>query len=104
LPRATVGAIPRPVAFFAVSANRDLEYLIVGLSPADRLAVDAALAADPELADDLRGLLDGQYGERTKTLFLRCFATRLPRVEQPRDALLPALADAMRRASDAAPE
>jgi hypothetical protein len=68
------------------------------LSPAARAMIEDALERDPELADDLRPLLEGRYGERTERLFLKCFAERLQRSEQPRDALLPALADAMHEA------
>jgi hypothetical protein len=66
----------------------------------ERAAIDAALRADPELAEDLRPLLDGRYGERTERLFLRCLAARLRDGEAPRSVLLPALADATRAARE----
>jgi hypothetical protein len=84
-----------------MSRTRDLGECLRVLGSSERATVDAALAADPELAADLRPLLDGRYGERTERLFLNCFAARLRQTDDPRAALLPALADAMREAERA---
>lgn len=66
------------------------------LSDSDRALVQGALEQDPELAEDLRPVLAGDYGDETKRLFLGCFVDRLRTCGRARDALLPALADAMR--------
>jgi hypothetical protein len=78
--------------------SRDLRNRLDALDPAERARIDDALGVDPELAGDLRPVLDGRYGEQTEQLFLRHFAARLAGAATPRAALLPALTDALREA------
>lgn len=61
-------------------------------------AVERALRSDPELEEQLRPLLDGRYGDGARRLFLARFAARLERGTSASNALVPALADALREA------
>jgi hypothetical protein len=58
----------------------------------------AALRSDPELAGDLAPLIEERYGRRARELVLASLAARLSHREDPRGALIPALADALRTA------
>ena len=59
-----------------------------------------ALATEPELAMELRPLLAEAYGSAARRLVLRPLVERLASGASVRGALLPALADALRTASD----
>lgn len=65
------------------------------LTAVDLANVDAALRADPEAAEDLRPLLEGEDGLAARDLFLRCYAAHLRAGRLPFLALLPAFADAL---------
>jgi hypothetical protein len=70
------------------------------LSAAERAMLQRALATEPELAMELRPLLAGAYGTSARRLVLCCLAERLASGASVRGALLPALADALRAASE----
>jgi hypothetical protein len=73
------------------------------LSPAERALLERALAIEPELAIELRPLLAGAYGSSARRLVLRRLVERLAAGATVRGALVPALADALRAASDHRP-
>jgi hypothetical protein len=68
-------------------------------SAAESSLLERALAAEPELAEELRPLLDGAFGHAARRLVRRCLAERLRTSTGAREALRPALADALRGAS-----
>jgi hypothetical protein len=66
--------------------------------PGESEALAAALCSDPELAEDLAPLIEGRFGPRARELVLASLAARLGHSGDPRGALIPALADALRTA------
>lgn len=66
----------------------------------DNAAVVAALAADPELEEQLHPLLDGHFGCEARQLVLAFLSARIEQGGSASGSLIPALADAMRAARD----
>jgi hypothetical protein len=66
--------------------------------PSERATVAAAVRSDPGLAGDLAPLIEGRFGARARELVLASLAARLGHCGDPRGALIPALADALRTA------
>lgn len=59
-------------------------------------ALAAALRSEPELGRDLAPLLEGRFGSPARDLVLASLAARIEQGADPRGALIPALADALR--------
>jgi hypothetical protein len=70
------------------------------LSAAEWAFVVRAVAADHELAAELRPLLASEFGQDARRVVLRCFAARVKARASVRGALVPALADALRIATE----